>query len=1636
MSPLRLTLPVTLLLISTGFSKDYLPPGGGWDYLFEGDAAAGSAGAALDGSWNHNSNSDHWDGTAPGSGNPGGITVVPVSGEPGNSALLMVDAVTASGTNNNRRFALIHDLSANEGIPATFLDDGATLAFRLRLPGSAPDLPSAPDGLNPHSGSKGMVNLRSNAGRISFALGIAGTDSSYQQDGMLISDANATFFHALDPTAWNEFWVTTEQNSADASLYDLRVYRNGSIVPVIVRSIKPSTTVDASYPYISLQLSATNQKAAVEIDYIAFKDGLHLPNDSDNDALPDTWELIHFPDLGQSGDDDAEPDGLTNNQEFNLGTDPNLADSDGDGLNDAAEFNQHGSDPALADSDGDGLDDGAEINGVPATNPLVADSDGDELSDGEEVLTHGTDPTNADSDGDGYKDGIEVAFGYDPNDAGSTPTVQTLDNLLINEFMADNDGARLDSDGESSDWIELWNPTSSPVNLAGHYLTDNQQVPNNWALPPIIMQPGSYLLVFASGKDRNAANSELHTNFKLTSGGEYLALTRDDGAEGFTVLSEYAATYPKQQQGISYGLNPDSLEHGYLRVPSPGRANGETFKGFVGDTAFNVDRGFFDAAFDLEITSSTEGAIIRYTTDGSTPSATSGQIYAGAIRITGTTVVRAIAYSVGYEPTNVDTQTYLFAEDVVDQSRMRTSVTQSASLGPQMIDALKSVPTISIVTDNPAPFMNEGGSNIRSESPASVEMIFPDGTPGFQENGGLKHFGGYYTNFPKKSFRIGFRSQYGATKINYPLFEGFDYKHYPPTDRFDVMDLRSGSHDMNSRGAYMSNRFTDDSMLDMGNLAPHGRFVHVYLNGNYWGQYHLRERWNANMASSYFGGPKTDYDAVNLNDNFRNDEKVYDGTGVFWNEAKALASGPNPWANNDNNIDVANLIDFMLLWVSGNSESEVRLLGSKAQGQPFRFQMKDADGFLRSTGRSVTHPGPLDLMSRLRSGNTDFAMLLADRIHKHFFNDGALTPAKNIERLQKRVDEARPGFIAESARWGNRFREYQNWLSYQQNLVNNHFPGLSQTMIARFRSAGMYPDIIAPVFSQHGGSIAPGAGITMTTDSTAIYYTLDGSDPRLSGGAVNPLATAAQFAGDAPSPQDFITTGHVWKYLDDGSDQGIDWRATNFDDSGWADGPSELGYAEGDEATRVAFIDTDPLAGGTQRNATTYFRADVELSDPAAYSYFIIKLKYDDGAAVYANGMEILRTTNLPANAAFNTFANRSTPNEHLFFNFQIPSSRFVDGMNSLAVEIHNASPSSSDISFDMVLRGEIDTSDGDNVTKPVIMTEPATLRARTRNVTTGQWSALNEAFFSIGAVPATASNLVISEIHYHPGEPSSPEEIATSSDRDDYEFVEFLNTGNNPIDLTQVYFTDGITFTFPLNTILNPGKRLVIVRNLEAFTSRYGEDEAIYIAGEYSGRLSNDGEHLALFSDATGDILEFTYNDQVPWPTLADGAGHSLVAINTVPAEGENWGAHALVGGAPGYPDDIISSGYLAWKNANNINSDLGDADEDGIPNLAEYGFGTNPRSTNAAALPSTSTITLEDESYLTITYQKNLAADDARVYVQSSADLSNWKNDETLITVSEIVHPDKGYVIVTRRTAKPVTAHNDTYLRVVVTL
>jgi len=1071
-----------------------------------------------------------------------------------------------------------------------------------------------------------------------------------------------------------------------------------------------------------------------------------------------------------------------------------------------------------------------------------------------------------------------------------------------------------------------------------------------------------------------------------------------------------------------------NLIPGFFPELTPGAENAIRFDGITADTKFSSDRGFYETAFDLTISTGTADATIRYTTDGSLPTESAGTVYAGPITISETMVLRAIAFRQGYRPTNIDTHTYIFPADIVTQPTMRTQITEHPTYGPQMGDALNSIPSIALTFQG-----NDVPAN-RSEIPVSVEMLnFESGSK--QVNAGVARYGSYFTNFEKKSIRLHFRSEYGPKRLNYPLFDGHDYKKILPVSDFDALDIRAGNHDMVARGAYMSNRFADDSLLDMGQVAPHGRFVHLYFNGQYRGQYHLRERWDASMLASYLPGTEEEFDTINGNNTGSEflTGVLQDGDLTEWNELRGLLNGATPYRLTKDIMDVDDLIDFMLLWTSGDSESEFRAGGSVSNGVGFKFMVKDADGHLRPPGRGVTHNGPLDAMTRYRAeGDPDFEILLADQIHKHFFNDGAMTASRLVERLQRRVDEVRLSYIAEVARWGvhngnQTNRTPDQWQAYQNNLVNNTLANLTTSQMAKFRSAGMYPDIIAPVFSQHGGSIPVGGGVTMATGATAIYYTLDGSDPRLSGGAISPGAIPAPFEGDIPEPRDYVSTGANWSYLDDGSNQGTAWRAVAFDDSVWFAGPSELGYSEGDEATLIGFIDVQPEVGGTQRNATTYFRHKVEISEPASFSYFSLKMKYDDGAAVYINGAEAVRTANLSAGAVFDTYATSATPDERTYFEFIVAPSLFIDGENTIAVEIHNASSGSSDISFDLRLRGEIDTSNGNNLTQPVILTEPAQLGARAYNSVTGEWSALTSAFFSLNSVPASVENLVISEIHYHPAEPLEAGEIAVSTDRDDYEFIELLNIGSQAIDLSGVNFSTGINFTFPTNTILDAGARAVLVRDAPAFVARYGEGLAI--AGEYSGRLSNEGEPLTLNLTGTGDLRNLTFNDKLPWPTLPDGAGFSLVlsAPTTNPdhALPSNWGTHVDLGGAPGQADAVQVSGYSAWKMANNITDDNDDSDADGLSAFVEYALGTSPTESSISSLPRPGITTVGGDQFLTISYEKNTLADDITFQLESSIDLEAWQNEDTVEVSAN-----------TFRTATPLQADGKKFLRLKISL
>ncbi len=143
--------------------------------------------------------------------------------------------------------------------------------------------------------------------------------------------------------------------------------------------------------------------------------------------------------------------------------------------------------------------------------------------------------------------------------------------VVISELMAANKTTIADNDGEYSDWIELRNDGPGAVNLSGYYVTDDAQDLTKWRLPATNLANGQHLLVWASGKDRDVSGQPLHTNFKLSSDGEYLALVKPDGV---TIEFAYAPTFPAQADDVSYGLSANGSQRGYFPVATPGTANG------------------------------------------------------------------------------------------------------------------------------------------------------------------------------------------------------------------------------------------------------------------------------------------------------------------------------------------------------------------------------------------------------------------------------------------------------------------------------------------------------------------------------------------------------------------------------------------------------------------------------------------------------------------------------------------------------------------------------------------------------------------------------------------------------------------------------------------------------------------------------------------------------------------------------------------------------------------------------------------------------------------------------------------------------------------------------------------------------
>jgi hypothetical protein len=1000
---------------------------------------------------------------------------------------------------------------------------------------------------------------------------------------------------------------------------------------------------------------------------------------------------------------------------------------------------------------------------------------------------------------------------------------------------------------------------------------------------------------------------------------------------------------------------------GYMTAPSPGTYNGAADLGLVADPMMNYPRGFYSSAIYVAISCATPGATLRYTTNGSAPSLANGFTYSGPIPIQKTTALRAAAFRTGWRSSQVVTHSYFFLSDVVAQDQSNTEAagfpsiwdTQPADYGldPRVVglndsfggkyrnslsNDLLALPTMSIVMNVDDMFGVEGiysHPNNRGdtwERPGSLELIYPGGQPGFQANAGFRIQGGAFRRFDltlKKSFRVIFREEYGAGRLHFPLF-GPD-----AAEEFNNFILRANSNDAwpyNGGGAvYVRDAFAVESMRSMGQVTSHGQYVHLYINGRYWGLYNPMERPDATFSASYHGGDENNWDAINQ-------DSAPDGNYDAWNRLMATMTpdwsddaiyqrvqGNNPDGTRNPAyevlLDVPNLIDYMIMnFYIGNTDWPGRnyWVGRDRTGtNGFQFYPWDSETALNSVGTDVTGVnGAVARPYAAARANAEFRMQFADRVYRHFFNGGAFyvnpaapawnpaAPTNNLPaaRFAALAQSVRQGIVGESARWGDQLRTTpftrdEHWQTAVDSLLANYFPARSAAVLEIFRNAGLYPRVDAPEFNHPGGQVPLGFNLSMSSPRGTIYYTTDGSDPRAP-------VEVEELNRSIPVSSNTVKKVLVPSTTNGGSTLGDEWRLNGFNDSAWTSGQGGIGFDSAPDYLPFIGINVDTAMRG--QNNSVFIRVVFNLTSTNQLNHMLLRMRFDDGFAAFLNGQPVA-AANAPATLAWDSFASAANPDAAAMQYREFDLSAFISalrpGANILAIHGLNLSFGSSDFLIDPELViserhiiGGLPFAQA--YTGPIPLSDGQQIKARVLDGS--EWSALHEATFTVGT-----PQLIISELHYHPGNPTAEEIAAGFTDQEDFEFLELYNPGNAAFNFAGIYFADGIEFSFANASVTNlpPGKRLLLVSNRSAFEHRYGS--GLPIAGEYGGQLSNSGERVASANAANDIIFAIIYGTISPWPATPDGSGPSLELrdLSGDRSAPDHWQASPANGGSPG---------------------------------------------------------------------------------------------------------------------------------------
>lgn len=617
----------------------------------------------------------------------------------------------------------------------------------------------------------------------------------------------------------------------------------------------------------------------------------------------------------------------------------------------------------------------------------------------------------------------QISPGYvNTVDGGNKFSIEYLKNnkdLLINEVMNNNYSYLPQNGGEYYDWIELKNNSSDTINLKDYYITTNINSKEMYKLPDVTLKPNELYVIIASGDEKLSNSSYKHANFKISET-ESLYLMKDNNV----IDSMFVADIPL---GYSMGRS-DKSGYYYFNTPTPLKNNSNGVREVSYKPTFNISSGVYNNVDNL-ILEINSGGTVYYTLDGSNPT-TSSKKYTGPLSLTKTTTVKAITYEKGKIISKAEVGSYIINEN-------HTFPVMSVSLKPSDFSYVSS---------------NNWYEGI--EVVAHAEL-YEDGKS-FSIPCGFKLFGGSTRGMAKKSFALKFRKKYGESELHYQVFDNRDFS------TFNTLILRSGSQDSERalfRDVLMTSLADGLINVDVQSYKP----VILYINGQYWGIYNIREKIDAEFISNHYNVPEDNTDIVNIL------RGVDEGSGTNYNNLVNYISSHDLSIQENyeyvkSKLDIESFVDF---WIAETYAANNDILNARFFSNPqvdngkFNMIFYDLDfGMYNYAHNYFNFTIQPEGMSAFKVSTLFMRKLIKNKEFKQTYLERLSYQMKNVwneERVLNRIDELYKLYLPEMERnqkrwnltmteWNERVNFLKKYASVRNDYMLSHaksFFGLS-----------------------------------------------------------------------------------------------------------------------------------------------------------------------------------------------------------------------------------------------------------------------------------------------------------------------------------------------------------------------------------------------------------------------------------------------------------------------------------------------------------------------------------------------------------------------------------------------------------------